>query len=74
MKIESFLLGFLLLITLEVENPAGIGIEALVEQMFIKIANFSDSERRLQLAGTSANCCGVRVRNLIFIIASLTVG
>lgn len=65
---------FFLLGMVEGENPSGMDTAALGLQIFIRIANFSDSESKFDFPGPSANCCGVKVRKRTFIIASLIVG
>lgn len=61
-------------LTVDVQNPSGIGMSIDGDEMFIRIANFSLWIRRFEDAGPSANCWGVRVRNRIFLIASRSVG
>lgn len=58
---------------LHVEKPVGIGISVLGDEILIKTANFSACVKRSDVAGPSANCCGVIVRKRIFINMCLTV-
>lgn len=58
----------------DVLKPDGIATSVLGDDIFISIANFSACVNRFEAAGTSANCCGVSVKNLIFFMASRIVG
>lgn len=60
--------------TVDELKPAGIVTSVLGDEIFISIANFSACDSRFEAAGPSANCCGVSVRNLIFMMASRIVG
>lgn len=62
------------LLSRDVEKLGGIETTVDGDDMFISMANFSDSLSKEEVAGPSANSFGDNVRNLISISASLSVG
>lgn len=65
---------FIFLLSREVEKLGGIETTVDGDDMFISMANFSDSLSKEDVAGPSANSFGDNVRNLINVSASLSVG
>lgn len=59
---------------MEVEKLSGMGMSVEGDEMFMRMANFSLCDSRLDEAGPSANCWGVKVRKRILIMASRSVG